>query len=117
MRATHGVALCWYPVLTYVHVGGVVTVLLLCCRTMVRISLANGEGTARFPLPYSSHGVHAAAFRVDVLTCMFVSACVLLMTTVDGGARPAPGGFGEKKRKKVYIPVDQYPDINFMGAC
>ncbi|GAB9471450.1 Splicing factor 1 [Globisporangium polare] len=34
---------------------------------------------------------------------------------VDGGARPAPGGFGEKKRKKVYIPVDQYPDINFMG--
>lgn len=29
--------------------------------------------------------------------------------------RPAPGGFGDKKRKKVYIPVDQYPDINFMG--
>ncbi|TYZ57701.1 hypothetical protein PybrP1_009244 [[Pythium] brassicae (nom. inval.)] len=33
----------------------------------------------------------------------------------DGGVRPAPGGFGEKKRKKVYIPVDKYPDINFMG--
>ncbi|KAF1325595.1 Far upstream element binding protein 3, partial [Globisporangium splendens] len=33
----------------------------------------------------------------------------------DGGAaRPAPG-FVEKKRKKVYIPVDKYPDINFMG--
>lgn len=35
---------------------------------------------------------------------------------VDGGVRPAPGGFAEKKRKKVYIPVDKYPDINFMGA-
>ncbi|KAL3659144.1 hypothetical protein V7S43_015725 [Phytophthora oleae] len=33
---------------------------------------------------------------------------------VDGGVRPAPG-MGEKKRKKVYIPVDKYPDINFMG--
>ncbi|KAF1787577.1 K Homology domain, type 1 [Phytophthora cactorum] len=32
----------------------------------------------------------------------------------DGGVRPAPG-MGEKKRKKVYIPVDKYPDINFMG--
>ncbi|KAF4045553.1 KH domain [Phytophthora infestans] len=32
----------------------------------------------------------------------------------DGGMRPAPG-MGEKKRKKVYIPVDKYPDINFMG--
>ncbi|KAF4318819.1 hypothetical protein BBO99_00006904 [Phytophthora kernoviae] len=32
----------------------------------------------------------------------------------DGGVRPAPG-LGEKKRKKVYIPVDKYPDINFMG--
>lgn len=34
----------------------------------------------------------------------------------DGGVRPSPGAFGEKKRKKVYIPVDKYPDINFMGA-
>ncbi|KAL4145950.1 hypothetical protein PRNP1_011823 [Phytophthora ramorum] len=33
---------------------------------------------------------------------------------VDGGARPGPG-MGDKKRKKVYIPVDKYPDINFMG--
>ncbi|KAE8985550.1 hypothetical protein PF005_g21636 [Phytophthora fragariae] len=33
---------------------------------------------------------------------------------VDGGVRPAPGT-GDKKRKKVYIPVDKYPDINFMG--
>lgn len=33
---------------------------------------------------------------------------------VDGGVRPAPG-MGDKKRKKVYIPVDKYPDINFMG--
>ncbi|CAH0516125.1 unnamed protein product [Peronospora belbahrii] len=33
---------------------------------------------------------------------------------VDSGVRPAPG-MGEKKRKKVYIPVDKYPDINFMG--
>ncbi|RMX66980.1 hypothetical protein DD238_001650 [Peronospora effusa] len=32
----------------------------------------------------------------------------------DGGVRPAPG-LSDKKRKKVYIPVDRYPDINFMG--
>ncbi|CAI5739188.1 unnamed protein product [Hyaloperonospora brassicae] len=32
----------------------------------------------------------------------------------DSGARPAPG-LGDKKCKKVYIPVDRYPDINFIG--
>ena len=28
------------------------------------------------------------------------------------------GGMGDgmRKRKKVYIPVDKYPDINFMGS-
>ncbi|KAL8016985.1 putative K domain-containing protein [Plasmopara halstedii] len=33
---------------------------------------------------------------------------------VDTSGRLAPG-LGAKKRKKVYIPVDKYPDINFMG--
>ncbi|TDH71949.1 uncharacterized protein CCR75_003140 [Bremia lactucae] len=33
---------------------------------------------------------------------------------VDSGMRLAPG-MGEKKRKKVFIPVAKYPDINFMG--
>lgn len=45
-----------------------------------------------------------------------VCTVVIIDVAVDGGAaRPAPGAFGEKKRKKVYIPVDKYPDINFMG--
>jgi hypothetical protein len=30
-------------------------------------------------------------------------------------AHEAAGG-ASKKSKKVYIPVDKYPDINFMGA-
>lgn len=32
------------------------------------------------------------------------------------GGGPGPVPLGDRKRKKVFIPVDKYPDINFMGA-
>lgn len=38
-----------------------------------------------------------------------------LLFVEDEGARPNPGAPG-KKRKKIYIPVDEYRDINFIGA-
>lgn len=34
----------------------------------------------------------------------------------DEGARPNPGAPSTKKRKKIFIPVDEYSDINFMGS-
>jgi hypothetical protein len=34
----------------------------------------------------------------------------------DEGIRPNPGAPSTKKRKKVFIPVDEYSDINFMGS-
>ncbi|RLN47786.1 hypothetical protein BBJ28_00003884 [Nothophytophthora sp. Chile5] len=44
----------------------------------------------------------------------FARGFCMRFSIVDGGVRPAPGA-GDKKRKKVFIPVEKYPDINFMG--
>lgn len=79
-----------------------------CAAVCVRI----GWQATRFPVTRSSCDVMTVVNEYEDID-VFVLFCA--NEIVDGGVRPAPGGFGEKKRKKVYIPVDQYPDINFMG--
>lgn len=44
-----------------------------------------------------------------------IAARLATITASDNLKRKFDGDFGGRKKKKVYVPVEQHPDINFIG--
>ncbi|KAI9920045.1 hypothetical protein PsorP6_015594 [Peronosclerospora sorghi] len=80
-------------------------------RSLVATPWENGKVDGRATVGFV---VNASVSQGTTIIDSILCVCVRLDMTVDGRMRAGPG-LGDKKHKKVYIPVDKYPDINFMG--